>query len=80
MHSEQIKKIITRGLVCEHLDIEGDGDHFDAILVSAAFDGKSRVERQQCVYALLKSYLDSGELHAISMKTHTPAEWSALNG
>ena len=80
MHSEQIKKIIAVGLSCEGLHVEGDGEHFEVILVSSAFVGKSRVQRQQMVNALLRPYFDSGELHALSMKTLTPDERSALCG
>jgi acid stress-induced BolA-like protein IbaG/YrbA len=80
MHSEQIKKIIAAGLSCEGLHVEGDGEHFEAILVSSGFAGKSRVQRQQMVNALLRPYFDSGELHALSMKTLTPEERSALCG
>ncbi|WP_294262329.1 BolA family protein [Propionivibrio sp.] len=80
MHSEQIKKIIAAGLPCEVLTVEGDGEHFEAVIVSAEFAGKSRVQRQQVINALLRSYFDSGTLHALSMKTMTPDEWSALRG
>ena len=80
MDSERIKQIIATGLACEGLHVEGDGEHFEAILVSSAFAGTSRVARQQLVNAILKPYFDSGELHALSMKTLTPEEWSALRG
>ena len=80
MHTEQIKKIIAAGLFCEGLHVDGDGEHFEAILVSSGFVGKSRVQRQQMVNALLRPYFDSGELHALSMKTLTPEERSALCG
>ena len=80
MHSEQIKKIITQTLSCEHMDIAGDGEIFEAVLVSSQFAGKNRVQRQQMVNAILRPYFDSGELHALSMKTLTPEERSALVG
>ena len=80
MESEQIKRIIAEGLPCEGLHVEGDGEHFEAILVSSEFVGKSRVQRQQMVNAILRPYFDSGELHALSMKTITPDERSALCG
>ena len=80
MHSEQIKKIIGAGMPCESLHVEGDGEHFEAVVVSSLFAGKNRVQRQQMVNALLRSYFDSGELHALSMKTLSPDEWSALRG
>ena len=78
--SEDIKRIIAEGLICEGLHVEGDGYQFEAILVSSQFVGKSRVQRQQMVNALLRPYFDSGELHALSMKTITPDEMKALRG
>ena len=80
MHSEQVKKIIAANLVCTHIDIEGDGQHFEATIVSEAFVGKSRVARQQIINALLKQDFDSGKLHALSMKTLSPEEWEKTNG
>ena len=80
MQSEQIKKAIADGLACEGLSVEGDGEHFEAIIVSSEFIGKSRIQRQQLVNALLKADFDSGKLHALSMKTLTPDERSALLG
>ena len=80
MTPERIRTIIGEALPCEGLHVEGDGEHFDAILVSAQFVGKSRVARQQLVNAILRPYFDSGELHALSMKTLTPDERRALCG
>ena len=80
MISEHIKALIADGLPCETLQVEGDGEHFEALIVSAQFTSKSRVKRQQMVNALLRAWFDSGELHALSMKTLTPEEWSAHHG
>jgi acid stress-induced BolA-like protein IbaG/YrbA len=80
MQAEQVRKLIADGLSCEELQVQGDGEHFEALVVSSLFAGKSRVQRQQLVNAVLRSYFDSGELHALSMKTVTPEEWSALRG
>ena len=80
MHPEQVEKIIAAGLPCEHLQVTGDGHHFEALIVSAAFAGKNRVQRQQLVNGVLRLLFDSGELHALSMKTRTPDEWSAACG
>lgn len=80
MHPEQIKSLILAGLACEHLELDGDGRHFQATVVSPEFAGKNRVQRQQRVYATLKDQLDTGELHALSFKTLTPEEWSATRG
>ena len=65
---------------CEHLELDGDGQHFEALVVSHEFAGKGRVQRQQHVYATLKEKLATGELHAISFKTLTPDEWSTQRG
>jgi len=80
MHPEQIKQLILAGLACDHLALDGDGQHFEALVVSAEFAGMSRVQRQQRVYQTLKEKLATGELHALSFKTLTPEEWSAQRG
>jgi acid stress-induced BolA-like protein IbaG/YrbA len=80
MHPDQIKQLIRAGLACDHLELDGDGHHFEAVVVSAEFTGKSRVQRQQRVYQTLSDKLATGELHALSFKTLTPEEWSAVRG
>ncbi|UCV15857.1 BolA family protein [Quatrionicoccus australiensis] len=80
MHPDQIKELILAGMSCDHLSLDGDGQHFEALVVSAEFIGKNRVQRQQRVYQTLKEKLATGELHALSFKTLTPEEWSAQRG
>ena len=80
MQSEQIRKIIADGMSCEHLQVAGDGQHFEALIVSKEFVGKTRVQRQQRVNDVLRALFNSGELQALSMKTQTPDEWSATRG
>lgn len=80
MHPEQLRAIIAENLACEYLQVSGDGHHFEALIVSAEFAGKNRVQRQQHVNRVLREHFDSGELHALSMKTQTPEEWSAPRG
>lgn len=63
----------------DHIEISGDGYHFEALIVSTRFAGKRPVARQQLVYAAVNDWLASGELHALSMRCHTPEEWSATN-
>jgi acid stress-induced BolA-like protein IbaG/YrbA len=72
---DQIKGWIEGGLACEHVEVRGDGQHFEAVIVSAAFDGKSRVQRHQLVYAALGSRMHA-EIHALSMQTYTPEDWA----
>ncbi len=80
MNPEHIKQLILAGMACDFLELDGDGQHFQAIVVSSEFVGKSRVQRQQRVYQTLKEKLATGELHALSFKTLTPEEWSAQRG
>ena len=72
----EIERFIAQGLACEHLDVQGDGQHFFATIVSAQFEGASRVVRHQRVYAALGDRMRE-QIHALSMKTLTPAEWAA---
>jgi acid stress-induced BolA-like protein IbaG/YrbA len=74
---KNVQDWIAAGLPCEHLSVEGDGRHFQATIVSREFAGLSRVQRQQRVNAVLRARFDSGELHALSMRTLTPEEWQA---
>lgn len=75
MTAEQLQSIIRAGLACEHLTVEGDGRHWYATIVSAEFEGKRLVARQRLVYATLGDRLKTDEVHALSMKTYSPAEW-----
>ena len=77
MTADQIKSLIAAGLVCHHLELEGDGRHWYATVVSAEFEGKRAIARHQRVYATLGTKMQTDEVHALSMKTFTPAEWSA---
>ena len=70
---ESIEQGIRAGLACEQVEVVGDGQHFQALVVSAAFAGKSRVQRHQLVYAALGERMRE-EIHALSMKTVTPEE------
>ncbi len=71
---EQIKEYIAAGMECSHLEVEGDGQHFYAVIVSTAFAGKRLIQRHQIVYAALGDRMRE-EIHALSMKTHTPEEF-----
>jgi acid stress-induced BolA-like protein IbaG/YrbA len=73
---DDVRSYIAAGLECTHLAVEGDGRHFFATIVSAEFDGKLRVARHQRVYAALGERMRE-QIHALSMKTLTPAEWAA---
>ena len=73
---EQVKSYIEENLACDHVEVAGDGQHFDAVIVSPAFRGKSRVQQHQVVYKALGDRMRE-EIHALSMKTFTPEDWVA---
>ena len=78
MTAQELQSIIAAGLACEHLTLDGDGRHWSAVIVSDAFEGKRLIQRHQRVYATLGARMHTDEVHALSMKTYTPAEWAAL--
>jgi acid stress-induced BolA-like protein IbaG/YrbA len=73
---EQVKQYIEAGMACEHVEVSGDGHHFEAVIVSAAFNGKRKVQQHQVVYQALGDRMRE-EIHALSMQTLTPEEWAA---
>ncbi len=64
----------------DFIDSTGTGDHFQAVVVSTAFEGKTPVEQHQLVYALFQKELADGSLHALALKTYTPAQWARTQG
>ena len=70
---EQVQSYIEKGMQGSKVSVLGDGEHFEALIVSEAFRGKSRVQRHQLVYAALGERM-RGEIHALSMRTLTPEE------
>jgi acid stress-induced BolA-like protein IbaG/YrbA len=73
---ESIKQSIAAGLNCHHVEVAGDGHHWEALIVSPAFEGLSRIKQHQLVYAALGDRMRE-EVHALSMQTLTPAQWGA---
>ena len=72
----QLQSYITQHWACEYIKVMGDdGTHFEAVLVSSAFLGKSRVQQHQLVYAALGDRMRE-EIHALSMQTFTPEQWA----
>ena len=77
MTAQELESIIRAGLPCEHMQLEGDGRHWFATIVSNEFEGKRPIARHERVYATLGEKMATDEVHALSMKTFTPAEWAA---
>ena len=73
---DSIKSSIAAALECEHLEVDGDGHHWEAINVSKAFEGLPKVRQHQLVYSALGDRMRE-EIHALSMTTLTPAQWAA---
>jgi len=73
---EQVRQYIADNLPCEHVEVQGDGSHFEAVIVSPSFEGKRLIARHQLVYAALGERMKA-EIHALSMRTLTPAEYKA---
>ncbi|HEY2863672.1 MAG TPA: BolA/IbaG family iron-sulfur metabolism protein [Casimicrobiaceae bacterium] len=71
---DDIKRAIESALACEHVAVDGDGRHFQALIVSSAFTGLSKVRQHQLVYGILGERMRE-EIHALSMRTLTPAQW-----
>ncbi|HLW03976.1 MAG TPA: BolA/IbaG family iron-sulfur metabolism protein [Azoarcus sp.] len=77
--ASEIERLIKEGLDCELVTVEGDdGVHFSAIVVSPDFEGLSLPDQHRKVKTTLGNRLDSGEIHALGLKTYTPARWAAL--
>ncbi|HRO58645.1 MAG TPA: BolA/IbaG family iron-sulfur metabolism protein [Burkholderiaceae bacterium] len=73
---EDLRDWIAASLDCEKLEVSGDGRHFEALIVSPAFEGKRAVQRHQIVYKALGDRMRE-EVHALSMKTLTPDEYAS---
>ena len=78
MTADQLQQLIAAGLPCEHLEVEGDGRHWFATIVSPEFEGKRPIARHQRVYATLGERLKSDEVHALSLVHQAPAAYLML--
>lgn len=78
MQSEDIEQLIEDGLAGAEVRVSGDGRHFDAIVISDAFSGKSMLEQHRMVYAALGDRFDTDAVHALSIKTYTRKDWENL--
>lgn len=74
MQADEVKKMIEAGIPSAQVQVQGDGDHFEATVVSGAFEGKSMVQQHQMVYGSLGNALE-GAVHAIALRTFTPEQW-----
>jgi acid stress-induced BolA-like protein IbaG/YrbA len=75
METETVAELIRGAMPGAQVTVTGDGSHFEAVVVSGEFAGKTPIERQRMVMATVRPQIDSGELHALSIRTLTPEQW-----
>ena len=75
MENDEVKRLIEVGIPDAQVTVNGDGSHYEAIVVGACFEGKSLLQKQKMVYASLNEHITSGRIHALSIKAYTPQEW-----
>ena len=80
MDPGELKDLIAAGLETTFLEVSGDGRHFEAVVVSRAFEGKPMLKQHRLVYAALGDRFDTEAVHALSIKTYTPRQWEDLKG
>ena len=80
MQPEDVKQMIEAGMTDADVRVSGDGSHFDAIVISNQFEGKSLIQQQRMVYDTLGDKITSGALHALSIKSYTQTQWEQHNG
>lgn len=79
MQPEDVKTMIEAALPGAEVTVKSDGSHFDAIVVSAEFEGKPRIKREQMLNSILFDKITSGEIHAFNPKAYTPEEWKTAS-
>ena len=80
MENDAVKQLIEAGLPGCRVEVTGDGRHFEAVVISDEFEGKTPLQKQRMVMATVKPQIESDELHALSIKTFTEAQWAERNG
>ena len=78
MQASEIKALIEAGLPQCQAQVDGDGRHWNAVVVSPAFEGQSMLKQHRLVYGALGDSFDTDALHALSLKTYTPEQWASL--
>jgi acid stress-induced BolA-like protein IbaG/YrbA len=80
MENQGVEQLIEAGLPGSKVTVTGDGRHFEAIVISAEFEGKNPLQKQRMVMATVKPQIENDELHALSIKTFTPEQWKEQGG
>ena len=80
MDNDQLKQLIEKGMPGAEVSVDGDGRHFEAVIVSDAFAGKTMLQQHRLVYAALGDSFATEAVHALSLRTFTPEQWRARSG
>ncbi|MDJ0532154.1 MAG: BolA/IbaG family iron-sulfur metabolism protein [Xenococcaceae cyanobacterium MO_207.B15] len=80
INPQQVKTMIQEQFPEAQVEVAGDGEHFEAVIVSPKFEGKSKVKQHQMVYAAVNDAMASEVIHALSLKTYTPEAWQTVAG
>ena len=75
MENQQVQRLIEEGLPGVKVIVNGDGYHYEAVVVGDCFEGKSLVQQQKMVYSVLNEHISSGAIHALTIKAYTPEQW-----
>jgi acid stress-induced BolA-like protein IbaG/YrbA len=75
MENAEVQQLIEAGLPGADVKVTGDGSHFEVVVISTTFEGKSPVAQQKLVYATLGEHITNGSLHALTIKPYTPEKW-----
>ncbi len=80
MSPEEVRKLVEEGITDAQVEVLGSGDRFRIRVVSDAFEGKRKVQRQQLVYGCINHLIRDGSIHAVELETLTPQEWQQAGG
>ena len=76
MQAQDIQTLLSDNLESCQVEVSGEGSHFDILVIGEVFDGLRPVQKQQVVYKVLNPLIADGSIHAVNIKTFTPAEWA----
>lgn len=79
MEASEVKKCIEAGIPGADVSVTADGTKYTAIVVSPEFEGKTMIAEQKLVYATVNEHIQSGAIHALTIKAYTPDEWATEN-
>jgi acid stress-induced BolA-like protein IbaG/YrbA len=79
MEASEVKKCIEEGIPGAEATVTADGSKYDVVVVSPEFEGKTMIAEQKMVYATVNEHIQSGAIHALTIKAYTPEEWVAEN-